>query len=123
NTRIDSLRNLLVDPRVALLFMIPGLGETLRVNGRARINADPDVLARFAVDGKTPKLVLVVAVDAVYFQCSRAILRSQLWDPAERVTPASLPTPGKILSDITAGRLGGAAYDRELPERVKKTLY
>jgi PPOX class probable FMN-dependent enzyme len=123
NNRIDSLRNLIADPRVALLFLIPGLGETLRVNGRARMNRDPDLLSRFAVGGKTPKLALVVAVEAVYFQCSRAIVRSRLWDAGTQIAPGTLPTPGKMLVDITAGHFDGATYDRDLPERVKKTLY
>jgi PPOX class probable FMN-dependent enzyme len=123
NNRVDSLRNLIVDSRVALLFMIPGLGETLRVNGRCRINTDPELCAHFAVAGKSPKLVLVVAVETVFFQCSRALVRSKLWDPASQVAPGSLPTPGTILADISRQRLDGAAYDRELPERIRTTLY
>lgn len=123
NNRIDSLRNLLADPRMALLFFIPGLGETLRVNGRARINTDPRVLSHFTVNGKAPKLVLVVSVEAVYFQCQRALVRSKLWNAASQIEPGSLPKPGKILADITGGRLGGDGYDRELPDRVKATLY
>jgi len=129
NNRIDSLRNVLMDPRIALLFMIPGQGETLRVNGRCRINRDPDVLNTFAVAGKQPKLVLVVSVESVFFQCSRALVRSKLWDPAAQVAPGTLPTPGQILADITSQhvdlhrRVDGAAYDRELPERIKMTLY
>jgi hypothetical protein len=123
NNRIDSFRNLIADPRVALLFLIPGLGETLRVNGRGRINGDPEVLAQCAVDRKAPKLVLVVSVEAVYFQCSRALVRSRLWDPAIRVAPRTLPTVGKVLADITNDRIDGVAYDRDLPDRVKRTLY
>jgi hypothetical protein len=123
NNRIDSLRNLIADPRLALLFFIPGLDETLRVNGRARINADPLVLRHFSVNGKAPKLMLVVSVEAVYFQCSRALVRSKLWDAASQIGRDSLPKPGKILADITSGRVGGASYDRELPDRVKATLY
>ena len=123
NNRIDSLRNLLADPRVALLFLIPGLAETLRVNGRCRINTDPELCAQFAVGSKVPKLVLVVSVEAVFFQCSRALVRSKLWDPSTSVAPGTLPTPGKILADISSQRIDGAVYDRELPERVKSTLY
>jgi hypothetical protein len=120
---VDSLRNLIADPRMALLFLIPGHGETLRVNGRCRLNADPELCAGFAVEGKTPKLVLVIRVEAVFFQCSRAVVRSGLWDPAARPPPGSLPTPGKILADINHQRIDGAVYDRDLPERVKTTLY
>lgn len=123
NNRIDSLRNIIADPRVALLFLIPGLGETLRVNGRCLLNSDPELCAELAVAGKPPRLVLVVSVESVYFQCSRALVRSRLWDPAARVAAGSLPTPGKILEDISRQRIDGAAYDRELPERVSKTLY
>jgi PPOX class probable FMN-dependent enzyme len=123
NNRVDSLRNLIADPRMALLFLIPGQGETLRVNGRGRLNADPELCAELAVEGKAPKLVLVVHVEAVFFQCSRAVVRSGLWDPATRLEPGSLPTPGKILADISHQRVDGSAYDRDLPERVKTTLY
>lgn len=123
NNRIDSLRNLMVDPRVALLFLIPGVGETIRVNGRARVNRDPDTLSRFAVDGRAPRLIIVVSIEVAYFQCSRAVVRSDLWNPAKHVVPSTLPSAGKILGDISAGRIDGAAYDRELPGRVKSTLY
>ena len=123
NNRIDSLRNLMVDPRVALLFLIPGLGETLRVNGRARVNADPATLYRFQARGVEPKLVLVVTVEAAYFQCSRAVVRGDLWNPERHVAHGSLPTVGRILNDATAGRIDGGAYDRELPARIKSTLY
>lgn len=123
NNRIDSLRNLMIDPRVALLFLIPGLGETLRVNGRARVNADPSTLSRFQVQGREPKLVLVVTVDAAYYQCSRAVVRSDLWNVDRHVARGSLPTLGKILSDASAGRVDGGVYDQELPGRIKSTLY
>ena len=123
NNRADSLRNILVDPRVALLFLIPGVGETLRVNGRARITADPDLLARFAVDGKPPRCVVVIDVEAVYFQCARAILRSRLWDPLPPGAPRKVPTPGAILGSITHGAMDGAAYDAALPARQRDTLY
>lgn len=123
NNRLDSLRNLLVDPRLALLFFIPGHGETLRVNGHARVSVDPELRATCGLDGKVPKVVLVMTVEAAYFQCSRAIVRSDLWNPEHHVQSGSLPTPGKILADATSGAIDGVAYDRELPERVKSTLY
>jgi PPOX class probable FMN-dependent enzyme len=121
NNRIDSLRNLIGDPRVALLFLIPGRAETLRVNGRAAIVTDPGLLARFAVDGKQPKCVLAVDVETVFFQCGRAILRSHLWDPVR--PSAALPSAGQILAALSADAIDGAAYDRELPERQRNTLY
>jgi PPOX class probable FMN-dependent enzyme len=123
NNRIDSLRNLVADPRVALLFLVPGVGETLRVNGRASITADPVLLDRFAVDGRPPRTVLVVRVESVFFQCSRAVLRSGLWDPARRVDRAALPSTGRILADLSGAQIDGEAYDRALPERVRSTLY
>lgn len=123
NNRIDSLRNILADPRVALLFLIPGQGETLRVNGRCLLNNDPAVCAELAVDGKVPRVVLVVTVESVYFQCSRAVVRSRLWDSSAHVVPGALPTPGAILQKASRQRIDGAEYDRELPSRVRSTLY
>jgi PPOX class probable FMN-dependent enzyme len=123
NNRIDSLRNIVRDPGVALLFLIPGIGETLRVNGRATISVDPDLLEGFSVDGKAPKSVIAIAVEAVYFQCARAILRSQLWNPDKHVARASLPSAGQMLAALTKNQLGGEAYDKALPERQRTTLY
>jgi len=123
NNRIDSLRNVVRDSRVGLLFLIPGSGSTVRVNGRARISIDPDLLQRFAVDSKAPRSVLVIAVEQVFFQCARAIVRSALWDPAHHVDPKSLPTPGQILAAMSEERVGGEAYDREWPERARKSLW
>jgi uncharacterized protein len=123
NNRVDSLRNIVRDPRVALLFLIPGSGSTLRVNGRAQVSADPDLLASFAVDGKTPRTVIVMTVEEIYFQCARAIVRSDLWNPDRRVDPTELPTPGQILADMSENRVGGATYDREWPERARKSLW
>src|SRR5262245_30087377 len=85
NNRVDSLRNIVRDPRVALLFLIPGSGTTLRVNGRAHLIDDADVRASFAIDDKPPRTVIVIKIDAIYFQCARAIVRSDLWNPANHV--------------------------------------
>ncbi|HKG91404.1 MAG TPA: MSMEG_1061 family FMN-dependent PPOX-type flavoprotein, partial [Gemmatimonadaceae bacterium] len=123
NNRVDSLRNLLVDPRVALLFLIPGVGESLRVNGTASISIEPALLERFRMQGQPPKCVLVIRVEHVYFQCARAILRSRLWEPAAPGVRERVPSPGAILEAITDARIDGAAYDRELPERLRTTLY
>lgn len=123
NNRVDSLQNVLADPRVALLFLIPGVGETLRVNGTARIGVDPALLARFEMDGKLPRSVLIVDVQTVYFQCSRALLRSRLWDASTQVPRSALPSVGRVLSDLTAGTFDGVTYDRDLPARVASTLY
>lgn len=123
NNRTDSLRNVIRDPRVALLFLVPGMGETLRVNGRAHISVAPDLLARFEVDGKLPRSVLVVKVEAVYFQCSRAVVRSALWDASRHAVRSELPSPGTILSALTQAGIDGAAYDRDLPGRLATSLY
>lgn len=122
NNRIDSLRNIIEDPRVALLFLIPGVGETIRVNGRAVISVDPDLLASFAVSGKPPRCVLVITVETVFFQCSRAVVRADLWNPQTRVDRASLPTAGQLLQAV-AHDFDGNAYDAGLGERVRQTLY
>ena len=123
NNRIDSLRNILADPRVALLFFVPGVGETLRVDGRATISVEPALLARFAMNGQLPKCVLVIAVGKVMFQCARAIERSRLWAPVDGSAPRTVPTPGQMLQALTQSGIDGAAYDRELPERQRRTLY
>lgn len=123
NNRIDSLRNIIEDGRVGLLFLVPGSGTTLRVNGTAEISIDPDLCASFAVDGKAPRSVIVISVAQVYFQCARAIHRSRLWDPESRVDPASLPSPGQILAATSRQRIDGEAYDAEWPERARKTMW
>jgi uncharacterized protein len=123
NNRIDSLRNIVRDPRVALLFMIPGCGNTLRVNGRAKISTDRDLLASFAVNDKAPRSVIVVTVEEMYFQCARAIIRSDLWNPDKRVDPKTLPTPGQVLAEMSENKVGGEEYDRAWPERARKTIW
>jgi hypothetical protein len=123
NNRIDSLRNLIHDPRVALLFLIPGVGETIRVVGEAKISTAPELCASFTINGKVPVSVLVVTVERAFYQCTKAIVRSKLWDPASKVERSSLPTPGKILAEITDGKMGGEAHDRAGAERVKATIY
>ena len=123
NNRIDSLRNVLADPRVALLFLVPGVGETLRVNGTASVSVDPVLLDRYAVEGKRPRSVLVIRVDAVFFQCSRAVVRADLWNAAAHVPRAALPSTGTILSDLSRAGFDGEAYDRDLDPRVRSTLY
>jgi PPOX class probable FMN-dependent enzyme len=123
NNRVDSLRNIVADPRVALLFLIPGVGETLRVNGRAEIRTDPPLLERFRVEGRLPRSVIVVRVGTVFFQCARAIFRSQLWDPARHIERGSLPSLGTIICDITHARFDGKEYDKGLYERLQGALY
>ena len=123
NNRIDSLRNLLTDPRIALLFLIPGVAETLRVSGRATISVEPVLLERLRMNGQPPKCVLVITVESAFFQCGRAIARSNLWQPVPPDAPRPVPTPGEILEALTQSAIDGATYDRELPERQRRTLY
>jgi uncharacterized protein len=123
NNRIDTLRNILNDPRVALLFLIPGCSETIRVMGRASISADPALAQSFLMEGKAPRTVLVVAVETVFYQCAKAIVRSKLWDASRHVDRKTLPTPGSILAELTEGKLGGSEHDRTAPERLKATIY
>jgi PPOX class probable FMN-dependent enzyme len=124
NNRADSLHNIISDPRVALLFLIPGVGETLRVNGKASIVVAPELLTRFAVDGREPKCVISIEVEAVFFQCARAILRSRLWEsaPADR-RASTIPSAGAILAALSEGQIDGKAYDHALPARQLSTLY
>ena len=123
NNRADSLRNIVRDPRVALLFMIPGIGYTLRVNGKAHLSIDAELLASFAVENKLPRCVVVITVETVYFQCARALVRSDLWNPQKRVDSGTLPTPGQILAAMSDDRVGGQKYDQEWPERARKSLW
>ena len=111
------------DPRVALLFLIPGVGNTLRVNGRAHLSVEPALLDSFAVEDKAPRSVMVMTVDAVYFQCARALVRSDLWNPARHVDPKSLPSAGQILAALSQDRVGGETYDREWSGRAAKTMW
>lgn len=123
NHRLDSLRNIVNDPRVALLCLIPGTHETLRINGRAYLSTDPALCQQLAMDGKLPATVVVVQIEVVYFQCARALLRSQLWNPATWPDRASLPSAGQMLTAATQGSFDGAAYDAALPQRQRDSLY
>lgn len=122
NNRLDNLRNIVLDGRLSLLFLIPGVGETLRVNGRGEIVTDPDLLASFEMQGKVPASVLVVHVERVYFQCQKALVRSRLWDPAAHVDGKSLPSAGDLLKELD-GSFDKATYDKGYPGRLKETIY
>jgi PPOX class probable FMN-dependent enzyme len=123
NNRIDSLRNIVRDPRCAFLFLIPGSGTTLRANGLAHLSVEPDLLTSFAIDGKPPRSVIVLDIGEIYFQCARAIIRSELWNPDRHVDPSTLPTPGEILAAMTADAVGGKAYDEAWPARARATMW
>jgi len=122
NNRIDTLRNIIRDPRVALLFLIPGIGETLRINGRAEITTDPVLLERFTIQNKLPRSVIRITADRVYFQCSKAIARSKLWDHDAHVDRKQLPTAGQILGGID-GTFDAVDYDHKYPQHMRETMY
>jgi PPOX class probable FMN-dependent enzyme len=122
NNRIDALRNIIHDPHVGLIFLIPGIGETLRIRGTASISADPGVCAEFSINGKPPATVLIIAVQTVFFQCQKAIRRARLWDPDAQIERSALPTAGDVLASIDEG-FDGADYDARYPERMRQTIY
>jgi PPOX class probable FMN-dependent enzyme len=123
NNRLDSLRNLIADPRVSLLFLIPGVNETLRINGRARIMVNEELAASFAINERVPKILIEVTADRVYFQCAKALVRSRLWASETQVPRSALPSTGQILEQITNKAIDAAEHDRGYPERVKQTIY
>jgi uncharacterized protein len=123
NNRVDGLRNLVRDPRISLLFMIPGIGSTLRINGRAAISTAPELMASFAINGKSPKCVLEVTAERVYFQCPKALVRSRLWSRDAQVDRSELPSTGEILQALTAGGIDGKSYDAAYPKRLEETIY
>jgi PPOX class probable FMN-dependent enzyme len=123
NNRIDSLRNIVRDDRVALLFLIPGVGETLRINGRATISIAPELIGRFPYKGTLPRSVIVVRAEKVYFQCPKALVRSELWNPEKHISRKALPSTGTILAGVTSGKFDGVQYDHDYPERLRQTIY
>ncbi len=123
NNRVDSLRNIVRDPRVSLMLMIPGSNTVLRINGKAELRTDTDLLESFRMEGKRPRCVIVVTIDTVYFQCARAMMRAQVWNPDTFIDPETLPTAGQMLAAASAGTVGGEAYDREWPERARASMW
>ncbi len=122
NNRIDGLRNLLYDPHVSLIFLVPGVDETLRVNGSARITADPALMQSLAVDGKPPTCALWIHVDQVFFQCGKSMMRSGLWQPRAGDAPQP-PTAGEIFAALSGGEIDSQRYDQEKPQRLKDAMY
>ncbi|MDP3897522.1 MAG: pyridoxamine 5'-phosphate oxidase family protein [Mesorhizobium sp.] len=123
NNRLDTLENLLVDPTIGLLFMIPGMNETLRINGKAKLTADDDLRARFEVDGKLPQAVIVVTVEAAYMHCAKAYMRSGLWQPETWPDRNTLPTLGQILKDQVALAESAEATDAWLDDAYKQSMW
>lgn len=122
NNRIDSLRNIVRDGRVALLFLIPGSNSTLRVNGRAEISVDADLLASLAIEGKLPRSAIVITIGEIYFQCARALMRARVWDSEAWPDLAELPTPGSLMRELKQD-FDSQTYDREWPERAKTSMW
>jgi uncharacterized protein len=123
NNRIDTLRNFVRDPRVSLLFLVPGVGETLRINGHASLTVDPELCESFAMQGKLPRSIIRVTAHRVYFQCQKALARSRLWKEDSKVERSELPTAGDILKALSKEGFDGEQYDRNYPERQKQTIY
>jgi PPOX class probable FMN-dependent enzyme len=122
NNRLDTLRNLVRDPRCSLLFLVPGAGETIRVNGRASIIADDALNARFEMQGKMPATVLRIHIDSVYFQCQKALVRSRIWHQESQIERSELPSAGQMVKAVKSG-FDADGYDAEYPERMKRTIY
>ena len=120
NDRIDTLRNIVRDPRLSLMFLVPGADTIVRVNATGRISANPHLLQRFAKSGKEPRTVLLITINEIYFQCARAVMRADLW--SGKPAP-DLPTAGEILASMTDGEVGGPEYDKTWPARAEKTLW
>ena len=123
NNRLDTLRNIVLDQRVGLLFLIPGIGVTMRVNGNAHLTTDSVLRESFVIAGKTPATVIVVEITSVYTQCPKALIRAKLWDPELFRDASELPTSGQINEFMTNGEFDGKAYDDGYPERVRQTIY
>lgn len=122
NRLADSLRNMLANPQVGLLFIVPGVTDTFRVNGRATITTDAALLAPSTVEGKAPRLGVLVDIEEAYTQCSKAFLRSQLWDPQRFVDPAAMPTGGQVHRAIQGEQFDGEQYDEERAERYRQRV-
>lgn len=122
NNRIDSLRNIVRDGRVALLLLIPGSDSTLRINGRAEISVDAEVLASLAMEGKKPRTVIVITIDEIYFQCARALMRAKVWDSSTWPDLTELPTAGSLMRELKQD-FDSRSYDRDWPERAKTSMW
>jgi PPOX class probable FMN-dependent enzyme len=122
NNRVDSLANIVRDPRVALMFLVPGCNTAMRINGRAIVAIEPALLERFEMDGRHPRSVIVLTIDEVYCQCARALIRSDLWNAAKFAGAGTLPTVGEMMREIKDG-FDGEAYDRDWPGRAARTMW
>ncbi|QGG90813.1 pyridoxamine 5'-phosphate oxidase family protein [Agrobacterium sp. MA01] len=122
NNRVDSLLNIVRDPRIALMFLIPGSDSVMRINGRAVVSVAPELLESFEMDGRHPRSVVVVTIEEAYFQCARAVMRAELWNAERQVAANDLPTPGDMLKAAKQD-FDRDTYDREWPDRAVKTMW
>jgi len=126
NNRLDSLRNIIHNPQVALIFLIPGIGETIRLSGKAKIVIDKTLCESFSINGKAASSVICIDVDKVYFQCQKALVRSQLWDASTQLDRSELPSAGQMINvfaDLQNVEFDANEYDQNYPEHMKKTIY
>ncbi|NSX53854.1 pyridoxamine 5'-phosphate oxidase family protein [Parasulfitobacter algicola] len=121
NNRIDSLRNIVRDGRVSLMFMVPGSNNVVRLNGEARLTTDTSMTSRFDQNGRNPRSVIIIRIREIYTQCARALIRSELWTGQDKST--DLPTVGQILAEMSDGEVGGLTYDDDWAERAAKTMW
>lgn len=122
NNRMDSLRNIVRNPEIAMLFLIPGSNTTLRLNGTAAISDDPKLISQYSVQGKAPRTVIIITIREIYFQCARAVLRADLWNPDQFRAPEDLPSVGTMLQDLK-NDFDGTSYDQEWPARAKTSMW
>lgn len=120
NNRMDSLRNIVSDGRVSLMFLVPGSHNVVRINGTAKVSVEPDLIARFSDRGRAPRSVIVVKITEVYSQCARALMRADLWSGQADV---DLPSVGEILHEMTSGEIDGPSYDADWAPRAAKTMW
>jgi PPOX class probable FMN-dependent enzyme len=123
NNRLDTLRNIVRNPAIGLLFLIPGVNETFRVNGEAVLSRDPALTGQFSMQGKLPRIVIAVTVKEAYIHCSRALVRADLWNPAKHAAPNTVPSMGTVLARHTCGFVDAQTFDDEARVRVPVTLY
>lgn len=124
NNRVDSLRNIVRDGRCSLMFLIPGVGEAMRINGRAELSVEPALLESFVIDGKRPRCVVVLHVERIYFQCQKALARSKLWDPASQIARSDLPSTGTMIKALTTDPgFDAKSYDEGYPAHMARTIY
>ncbi|MDH3642776.1 MAG: pyridoxamine 5'-phosphate oxidase family protein [Gammaproteobacteria bacterium] len=128
NNRLDTLRNIVRDGRVSLLFLVPGVGETMRINGTAAISTNTELCESFTIQGKVPRSVIIVTVERIYFQCQKALARSRLWEAEAQIPRSALPSTGTMLQALFSNDninedFDGGKYDSGYAEHMKKTIY